>query len=160
MKKKRAAVGLAMIGLLGVVAPEAQAVAPVLQGSTLTTSGIRFGCEGAYCTAFRLAGCPGAMAKADGATTSIVDVSGLGNQTLTFTWSDVVGGLGTDLSSSLHFYAVSSCDYDPTGFPNALPVALTLTTRAPTKDYKIPVGTKWLIAEPTFHSTGVTWSAS
>jgi len=158
---KRAAIVLAVLGLLGGFAPEARAD-HVLWGSTLTTTGIRYGCEGAYCTTFRLAGCPVAMASPHGVTTSIVDVSHLGGTALEFSWRDATMRLneaGVNVNASMNFYAVSSCDYEPGDFPNHLPSALTLTTRNRTKTYTIPADTKWLIVEPSFHATGVLWSA-
>ncbi len=156
--KKRAAVGLVAVGLLGGVMPQAEA-APVLRGSTSTTSGVRFGCEGAYCTSFRMSECPTEMAKADGVTTSIVDVSGLGNRLLTFTWSDAT--MTAASGAVLYFYAVASCPpYGPQEFPNALHPVITLNASSRSAAYRIPVGTKWLIAEAAYHSTAATWSAS
>ncbi|HVF74773.1 MAG TPA: hypothetical protein VM938_06965 [Acidimicrobiales bacterium] len=135
----------------------------MLQGSTRATTGIRYGCEGAYCTSFRAAGCPKAMAKANGATTSIVDVSGLGGQTLTFTWRDATKALnrtGANLNSSLNFYVVDSCTQAPRESTYPLGSVLTLTTEHATQTMRIPVGAKWLIAEASYHATAARWSAS
>src|SRR5688500_7454334 len=89
---RRAAIGLSAIGVLATLTPGAQAN-PVLEGGTRATTGIRYGCEGAYCMSFRSAGCPEAMAKAHGVTTSIVDVSELEGKPLTFTWRDATTAL-------------------------------------------------------------------
>ncbi len=59
----------------------------------------------------------------------------------------------------MNFYAISSCDYAPGNFYHPLLSVLTLTTDEPTKAVKIPAGTKWLIAEASYHATAVRWSA-
>lgn len=103
------------------------------------------------------------MAKARGVTTSIVDVSGLGGEVLTFTWRDATKALnrtGANLNSSLNFYVVDSCDPSPAESRYPLLSVLTLTTEHPTQAMTIPVGTKWLIAEPSYHATAARWSAS
>ncbi len=163
---KRTAVGLLAVGLLG-AAPGLAAASPppgpVLKGSTLVTTGIRYGCEGAYCTSFRMAGCPARMASAHGLTTSIVDVRDLAGERLTFTWRDATAPLTErrpDIGASLNFYAVGSCDYPVDDFPETLPSALTLTTQNHTQTFEIPDGTKWLIVEPSYHATAARWSAA
>lgn len=164
---KRVLIGAMLLGLTA-VAPSAHADA-ALRGSAVGSSGTRYGCEGASCTTFRASGCPEELARAHGGTTSIVDVRSYAGETLTFSWSDA-GMKAYDASpplyqlpvSQLMFYAIRSCEpYAATHYPNALPVAFTLTTRPEhrTATYTIPPDATWLVAEPMHHSADVEWWA-
>lgn len=164
---KRLVIGLLALGLAG-LSPSADA-SPALWGSTVGNVGVRYGCEDAACTSFRSAGCPAQAALAHGATISVVDVRHLAGRTLEFTWSDATmkayDAAGRPFlfpHSQMMFYVIESCAvHVPTDYPNALPVAFTLTTKPELRSatFTLPRSARWIVAEPMQNAADVTWWA-
>lgn len=169
MNTRHLAAGSALMLALGLT-PGASA-APALQGSIAAGHDFHAFCNtSGPCAAFFTAGCPSALAAADGAGVSIVDVSRLGGQTLTFSYRDsdtdfydqhhntfqvdqynvTPGGVG-----QVFFYFTPSCTTP--GWPdmvlNRQPVA------ARSQAFTVPLGSKWLAVRSTFGSTNLHWQA-
>jgi hypothetical protein len=162
MSKRVAATILAMSAFGGFI-PSAQAT-PVLQGTVAASAGVYPGCVGADCTSFRAQGCPEWMERADGLTASIIDATQVDGRTLTFTWSDATtssydAGLDATISR-LYFYRLDSC-LEGGGATGAITPWFALNTypNGRTATVKIPVGTKWIIAEPLDNAATAVWSA-
>ena len=158
---KRLAVAVIAVGLSAGYAPSAHA-GTTLRGS-IAGSGDPGLCYDAQCAAFTEAGCPTALANADGVTASIVNVESLRGSTRTFSWADTSTRLhdanptvGERLQTQIEFYVLDSCDTPPNGWAfsmTSLPSERTFT-------YTFSKNAKWLIVEPRYGASNVTWTAS
>jgi len=160
--KKQIAVGLIALGLLGGVAPGAEA-APVLQGSISSGGGPNgTDCAEPGCTAFFAANCPTPMTHDDGITESIVDVSGVAGQRLKFTWSDTTTRLYDEglpsYQTVITFYVATSCTQPSAFSTNTFSLDSYPGNRSHT--YTLPQDAKWLVVVTANGSTDATWEAA
>lgn len=148
--------------LLAVAAPGLRAQGAVLSGRVLTGAGPNGpDCVDAACIAFFAAGCPADMAHDDGATESIVDVSGHAGERLTFSWTDETTrrwdqGLPV-LRAVLTFYVRTSCT-QPSEFSEMFGLGTEPEARSFT--YRLPDDAKWLVVVPQDGSALATWDAA
>lgn len=155
---KQLAVAVCSIALLGGLAPSAQAT-PAIEGSTKVSAGPFTPCL-ATCAPFFESDCSTDLARRDGVTTSIVDISRFAGQHLRFTWSDLSARLHDDLGSHVKptarvfFYIVDRCTT-----PSWFSFVLTSSPGERSRDWTIPQGSRWLIVESADVSGGMTWSA-
>lgn len=150
--------------LLVSLAPEARAT-PTLQGRAAGSSGVDGFCRDPYCAGFFAAGCPEALARSDGATASIVDVTDQAGKSFTFSFEDITTKaydanptIGWKLQSRVAFFVADSC---PVPDVQGHPFAFTLGTRPDqrSKTYTLPRGATWLIVEPLDNAVDVHWRA-
>jgi hypothetical protein len=159
-RHRNAAAGL-IVGL-GLAVPGPAKAGPVIQGSTQVamTETMNHRCSD-ECAAFVAAGCPASLVKPDGVTASIVDVSELGGQTLTFSWESAATRLYDEHDAPnqprMWFYVLSSCVQ-----PEFLRQAFILTTTPADRSevFTIPHGSRWLVAVGSELTWDNRWSAA
>jgi hypothetical protein len=158
MTQRMAAVAVAFALFTGLT--QTSQAAPAMQGSTASSAGPFTPCT-ATCAPFFQARCSSDMAKADGLTTSIIDVQEWAGRSLTFSWADLSTTLYDELDpyvtppARVFFYFVDSC-----AAPSWFSFVLTSKPAERTKQWKIPHGSKWLIVESADVSAGMRWWAS
>lgn len=155
---RRTVLILMLMTLLAGAAPGARA-APALQGSMAVGVDFNGFCEfDAGCAAFFGADCPDALARPDGATTSIVPVdSGLWDQTLTFSWSDVSAAAGdVPVFRAVNMlFAAGPCEMPP-GLPD---ITLDASPDGRSRAVTVPHGARWIVAWSFPGTANVKWWA-
>lgn len=159
---KRVALGTVSLTMIAGLVPGAHAAQPGLAGSILLGPGPNGpSCVDAGCAAFFAAGCPDAMTHDDGATESIVDVSGYAGQQLTFSWRDDTTRLhdatGYDARGLLAFYVRTACT-KPTEFSEMFSLGTSPDSRNVT--YTLPQNAKWLVVVAQEGASAASWEAA
>jgi hypothetical protein len=160
-RNRIATLAVVLVAVLGAgVTPPASA-APVLEGTVLAGRPWGPRCV-SDCAAFVQAGCPDALARPDGVVASVVNVSSLRGQTLTFAWSSLSNRVTDEVRrvdrwklGYLSFSFQNSCTS-----PSWFDFQLDDDPAHRSYSFTVPSHSTWLFVEASLVPGPASWTAA